>query len=101
MKPKRKKPNQPITPEIRHYIAFAVTARYGDLDPRQPALLRRNIRRRSGVFVDEAEILALAQHYKAIYLEAVKILPRALDPDRPATAAYSRSEIARFVALVQ
>lgn len=59
---------------VREYIARESVRRYGEMDPRLPDLLRRNIRRRFQIGPPREDVLRLVEHYKEVYALAAAVL---------------------------
>lgn len=67
---------------IVEYIARESVRRYGEIEPRLPDLLRRNIRRRFQVSVTRDYVLGVVQHYKRMYAFAAAVLGSFRDAPR-------------------
>jgi hypothetical protein len=59
---------------IIEYIARESVRRYGEVEPRMPDLLRRNIRRRFKRSVPRNELVRIISHYKQVYTVAASVL---------------------------
>ena len=59
---------------IVEYIARESVRRYGEIEPRLPDLLRRNIRRRFQTRLPREDVLRVIQHYKEVYAFAAAVL---------------------------
>jgi hypothetical protein len=79
------------------YIAREAIRRYGEMEPRLPDKLRRNIRRNLGVSVPRDEVLRLAEHYKAAYGWAAAKLPKFTGPSLGKYAAVADIRVADFI----